>query len=295
MYGWRARLGFIYPGPGKRDDDFVRMAPAGVSVHFSRVFYTGQDTVSNISDLGHLGHLVEAARLLAAAEPSCISWVDTSGSFVFGIEGDRAQVDAIRRATGIPATTTSSATLAAFRALGVDTVAVASPYIAEVNDQLVAFMEPNGVHVARLRSLEIQAAREVSRTSLETVYALGRAAYAPDAQALFIPCTDFAPLAVIEPLERDLGIPVVLANHATMWHALRLSGIRDRVEGFGQLLTCDIDRAGKPSGEADLSRRKACLIPRRQTGPARVRPGSATAPPPATRTCRSGSSLPGIA
>ena len=255
MYGWRARLGFIYPDTGKHDHDFFRMAPDGVSVHFTRVAYSGQDSVADISVLGEMEHLVEAAHRLTALEPSCISWVDTSGSFVFGTEGDQAQVEALRQATGVPATTTSSATLAALRALEAETIAVASPYIAEVNDKLTAFMESNGVHVARLRALEIQAAREVSRTSLETVYGLGRAAFTPDAQALFIPCTDFAPVEVIEPLERDLGIPVVLANQATMWHALRLAGITDCVSGFGHLFALDADTADECREDADVSRR----------------------------------------
>ena len=254
MYGWRARLGFIYPGPGKRDNDFVRMAPEGVSAHFTRVDYTGQDTVADISDLGDTGHLVEAARLLRPFEPACISWVDTSGSFVFGSAGDNVQVTAIEDATGVPATTTSSATLAAFRALGVDTVAVATPYIDEVNEKLLAFLEPNGVRVSRLRALGIQAAYHVSRASLEMVYGVARDAFSRDAQALFIPCTDFASLEVIEPLETDLEVPVVLANQATMWHALRLAGIRDSVPGFGHLLTLDVASADRRAEGAVGSR-----------------------------------------
>ena len=37
-------------------------------------------------------------------------------------------------------------------------------------------------------------------------------------------------------LERELGKPVIAINLATLWHALRVNGINDQVEGFGSLL-----------------------------------------------------------
>ena len=33
-----------------------------------------------------------------------------------------------------------------------------------------------------------------------------------------------------------LGKPVITSNTAAFWHSLRLSGMEDRIEGFGQLL-----------------------------------------------------------
>ena len=33
-----------------------------------------------------------------------------------------------------------------------------------------------------------------------------------------------------------LGKPLITSNTAAFWHSLRLSGIEDRMEGFGQLL-----------------------------------------------------------
>ena len=247
MYGWRARLGFIYPDSGKRDLDFTRMAPAGVSAHFTRVTFGGQGTLAEIGAMSETSRLVAAAKLLAALEPSCISWADTSGSFMFGPRGDRAQVEAIRDATGIPASTTSTAALAAFQALGAGSIAVATPYLGEVNERLAAFMESNGIRIAHMQALELHSEREISRAAPETVYRLAREAVAgvlpgaglrtgagrPD--ALFVPCTDFGDIDLIDVLERDLGVPVVMANQATMWHALRVSGIADGVPGFGRL------------------------------------------------------------
>ena len=54
---------------------------------------------------------------------------------------------------------------------------------------------------------------------------LARRADGPGADGVFIACTALPTLPVIEPLEEDLGKPVITANQATMWETLRLSGV----------------------------------------------------------------------
>jgi maleate isomerase len=235
--GWRARIGLIYPSSGKRDTDFFRLAPPGVSVHIARVPFAGRGTLESIGAMSQTENLLAAARLLSDLRPSCISWADTSGSFMFGADGDAKQVEAIRAATSVPASTTSTACLSAFARLGVSRLVVASPYLSEVNDQLRAFFQAHGLTVVRLLSLELADEWDIHQTPRERVYALARKAYSSGAEGLFIPCTDFEAIDLIEVLEQDLGIPIVTANQATMWHALRLCGIQDRVPHFGALLT----------------------------------------------------------
>jgi maleate cis-trans isomerase len=53
---------------------------------------------------------------------------------------------------------------------------------------------------------------------------------------VFISCTGFAAIPIIEQLEADLGKPVVTSNQATFWAALRRAGLNDRVGGLGRLL-----------------------------------------------------------
>jgi maleate isomerase len=42
---------------------------------------------------------------------------------------------------------------------------------------------------------------------------------------------------VIADLERDIGRPVVTSNQVAAWHALRTMGVKDKLTGFGQLLS----------------------------------------------------------
>jgi maleate isomerase len=240
MTGSRARLGVIYPSSGLRDADFHRLVPAGVSAHVTRVAFRHEGTVEAIREMSSTERLVEAARLVAATEPSCITWADTSGSFLFGPDGDAEQIRAIEQATGVRASTTSTACLAAFRRLGARRIAVASPYLREVNVPLEEFLKAHDLEVLRLESLELRASREIARVPAPTLAALARRARHPEAQALFIPCTDFLDIDLVPDLERELSLPVVGANPATVWHALRIGGIRDAVAGFGTLMTLDL-------------------------------------------------------
>ena len=58
----------------------------------------------------------------------------------------------------------------------------------------------------------------------------------PEAEALFISCTAIRALDVVEKIENVIGKPVVTANQALIWQALRISGCSDSVEGYGNLL-----------------------------------------------------------
>ena len=69
---------------------------------------------------------------------------------------------------------------------------------------------------------------------------------------MFLSCTNVRTLEVIEPLERELGRPVVTSNQAGLWHALRLVGVDAAIPGYGRLLTlrlADASLAGRsPAG-----------------------------------------------
>jgi maleate isomerase len=66
-----------------------------------------------------------------------------------------------------------------------------------------------------------RAVREIDDSSVELILQVG---------------TNLAFARVAAEAERWLGKPVLAVNTCTYWHALRSSGIEDRIEGFGSLL-----------------------------------------------------------
>jgi maleate cis-trans isomerase len=56
------------------------------------------------------------------------------------------------------------------------------------------------------------------------------------ADGVLISCGGLRTFEVIETLERDLGLPVVTSNQAALWAGLRMTNVKDPVQGYGRLL-----------------------------------------------------------
>lgn len=244
--GWRARIGIIFPNDGDSDDDYLKMIPPGVTVHISRneAPWT-DDVIQSVKAQLEEGFIEAAAKLLTPIRPDSVGYGCSSGSFVGGAGYDQKIISVIEKVTGSPATTGSTASIGALKALGIGRVAIATPYEEARNEILAEFMEGNGFEVVNLKGLRLP---EDIRSYLPSLgltlssmldprmaYRLGKEADAPRAEGVLIACTSFRTAEMIEPLEQDLGKPVVTANQAVMWDALRLAGVCPRMEGLGKL------------------------------------------------------------
>lgn len=141
------RLGFLYPGYAAEDDYPLLALKAGpeISVH---VVHTsqGEDAhrVDALLDLGSHSRLLAGTKVLHDHAVAAVVWACTSGSFVYGWEGARQQVEAIAQATGVPASSTSFAFVDAARALGVSKVAIAATYPEDVSNYFRDFLAAGG-------------------------------------------------------------------------------------------------------------------------------------------------------
>ena len=54
-------------------------------------------------------------------------------------------------------------------------------------------------------------------------------------EGIFIAGNGLRSIGVIAPLEEDLGLPVLTANQAAFWYALRLAGVGAQVDEYGQV------------------------------------------------------------
>lgn len=234
MYGWRARIGLIIPSLNTTiEPEFNYLAPQGISVHVTRLLFekgTADDLEKMAEDTD------KAAHLLATACVDVIAYACTTGSLVKGLGWDREIIDVIERQTGIPATTTSTAAIQAFSELGVKRVAVATPYIQELNDKEKAFFEGHGVEVVNIEGLGYTTGEDLDREPPATAYKLARRVDRPAAECVFVSCTGFKSIEVLDVLERDIGKPVLCSNTVTLWAVLKRLGLKEPIAGFGEIL-----------------------------------------------------------
>jgi maleate cis-trans isomerase len=244
--GWRARIGLVYPDDSDSDDEYYGMVPAGCSVHVARNEAPwSEDMVTAVRAHLSEGYLQAATRLLVPVKPSAVAYACSSGSFVGGPGYHLEIVDEMTRITGVPATTATTAGEVALKTLGMTRISVVTPYERARNDILVGVLEAQGFQVQALETFNVwkpmlAAYQEVGLGLVdilgpELAYRLGRRADRPDSDAVLVACTSFKTGPMIEPLERDLGKPVVTANQAVMWHATRLAGVAAALPELGVL------------------------------------------------------------
>jgi len=162
-------------------------------------------------------------------------WACTSGSFVFGWDGATAQVDGVRAAADVPASSTSFAFVNAARHLGLRRVAVAATYPQDVADQFAAFLARVDIDVVSLSCKGIITAAEVGTLGRDDVLEFVAANDHADAEAVLVPDTALHTVAWLEDLEQRLGKPVLTANQVSVWEGLRLVGDTAPRPGLGAL------------------------------------------------------------
>lgn len=237
-YGTRAKLGIIVPPTNTVNEaEWMRMLPDGVTMHAMRMALHA-DTTSSEGKRRLYDDIRFATGELAKAHVDVVVYACTAGSMVQPLD---ALTDFMADVAKVPAVATAPALVHAARALGLQRVAVATPYHDALNEHEAHFLADNGIETVSMRGLGFGAGGaheyiQIARTPKEQVYAHCRATDVPGAQGMIISCTDFATLEALPRLEHELGKPVISSNLATFWLALRTAGITDRIGGFGRLL-----------------------------------------------------------
>ncbi len=230
-YGVRAKFGMMLPSVNTiAEPQMAAMLPEGVSLHVTRLRLRGSG-----EHLAMLDRLEEATGLLADACVDRLLFHCTAVSM-----WSPEIVDEIRRriasVTATPVVVTSDAVVHALRALDARKIVLITPYLAEINRREVRFLEHHGITVTRERGLGIDNGLGMAAIEPEQWLRESLALRDPSADAYFLSCTTIRSADVIEPLEHELGKPVITSNQVAIWRALRENGMTDRLRGFGRLL-----------------------------------------------------------
>lgn len=217
-------IGIVTPFDLVLDREYWRWLPEAASLYITRTHSVELPvSVEMAAAVSDAEVVARAARDLATADPEVVVYACTSGSFVHGLAGERRLREAMLAAGVRRAITTSGALLAALDALGVRRLAVGTPYDAEVSEKLSDFLREAGREVVASAYLGLTG--NIFRVRRETVLALALAADRPEAEAVFLSCTNLRTLDVLEEATQRLGKPVLSANQVTMWAALRAAGL----------------------------------------------------------------------
>jgi len=231
----RAKIGFVLLATEQTvQDDVIRLRPPGVGIHFTRAAIA--DSITNESLAAQAELLADcAATLLPDGSLDVVCYACTSGSLVIGEE--RVFAELKRGVPGAEATSLITGVIRALRQLDAKRIVVATPYLDEVNQREVDYLEQAGFEVISLCGLNLEKDSDMVRVAPEFIAEFALAQDRAEADAIFISCGALRTLEVIGEIETRAGKPAICSNQAMIWDCLRLAGIDDRIEGYGRLLS----------------------------------------------------------
>jgi arylmalonate decarboxylase len=233
-------LGLIFPVTRPVPPEGLAMYPSGVR------FITAGLELKTMTPEGYdavLGSIPAAAEKLAAQGASAVVLMGTSLSFYKGAAFNQRLTETLKKATGLPATTMSTAVIEGLKAVGAKRVVAATAYDSEVNRRLQAFLTESGFGVLGVKGLGIEKVEDIGRVTQDGLlkFCAGVRATQPEANAILVSCGGLRTLEILAPLEQQCRIPAVSSTPHALWAGVRLLGLSGRAPGFGTLLSKTIE------------------------------------------------------
>ncbi|UBM07310.1 aspartate/glutamate racemase family protein [Cupriavidus metallidurans] len=232
------RLGMLTPSSNTALEPITSAMVSGlpnVSAHFSRFTVTEISLRDQALGQFDLEKILAAARLLADARVDVIAWNGTSSGWL-GFDKDEALCRQITEATGIPATTSVLALNEILEKTGARRFGLATPYLHDVQERIVANYQRSGFDCSAERHLGLHVNYSFAEVDEDTVRKMVRELAAEKPQAITTFCTNLHAAHLVEALEAETGIPVYDTIATVVWKSLRLAGVDTRaLQGWGRL------------------------------------------------------------
>ncbi|PXX99419.1 maleate cis-trans isomerase family protein [Halomonas sp. LBP4] len=222
-------LGILLPEDGPTDYEWYALGPAGASaggdlpgIEVGKIPSDGHHEPAALTALGAVDRLAPVGEALVhQAGAQAVVWACTSGSFIGGLAGARAQAEGLETALGVPVTSTALAFLEALSALGHRRVDLLSPYPQEVTRRLVHFLGEGGVAVGHLEVLDCPYAADSHRVDIAEAVRTFCREHRDSEVPLLVPDTAVNTLQWLDTLNRQAGRVVLTANQVSLWAGLK--------------------------------------------------------------------------
>lgn len=230
------RLGMIYPPAGRG------IPEEGVAMYGERLEYLieglGLETMTPEGYEAVLDKIGPAAERLAAGGAEAVMLMGTSLSFFKGEAFNQQLIERIHTASGLPASSMSTAVIEGLKHFGAERVVAATAYNDEVNSRLRSFLQEHGFEVLLVKGLGIEAVEDIFSVTQPQLIEFGSeiVASANGADALLVSCGGLRTLEILEPLETRTHIPAVSSMPHALYAGAKLLGMDAHVDGYGRLL-----------------------------------------------------------
>lgn len=237
MSSWRARIGKVSPSRGDNYIyEFYQIAPKNILLttiattvkklepdNFSRAFKAYEEAALTVAKEGAQTLIFGGGPVFVNQEPG----------------SEAALCSSVKKATSLSVITEFSSAADASRALGVKRLGIISPYREKLNGLIQACFQEQGFQVPLIRGLGIERNIDIGNLPEDAAFNLTMTAFreGPEVDGFYITCPRWRTAASIAALEKETGKSVVTTVQSNIWSAFKDLGIRDRISGYGALLS----------------------------------------------------------
>lgn len=242
--GHRAKFGVLAPSTNTSvQPEFDAMRPWGVTNHHSRLIIPDSKVTDDRSFLRMMDDiraaLFPALEAVMSCHPDFVVLGMSAETFWDGLEGSKKlqrKLDSVAKCGVVMGSDACQAALRAY-GRGIKRLGVITPYMPVGDRQVRRFFTECGFTVVNLLGLKCKSpvliAHESKKTLRDAINRVNRG----KVDAIVQVGTNLAMAEVAAMAEFWLDKPVIAINTATYWYALRQYGIKDKVQGWGSLLS----------------------------------------------------------
>jgi maleate cis-trans isomerase len=239
LKGWRAEVGMLAPW-GKMYREWEVFAPEGIRFSHALLGLI-HTTPEGLKEMANQIE-IEAKKLNIGCKCDLICLGCTSGSFIGGPGYDQMLIERIEKASGSPATTTTTCVLELFKDMGIKKMVLVGPYTDLVFEEELKFFNSHGFNIIYIKGSGLGYVEQPDMfnymmdpySSYKLVKAGAKAV--PDADCVFLTCMASPLLGIADMLEEEVGKPVISSPSATLYGILKKLGIPDPVVHYGEAL-----------------------------------------------------------
>tara|TARA_Y100000590_G_scaffold450900_1_gene591316 strand:+ start:1501 stop:2247 length:747 start_codon:yes stop_codon:yes gene_type:complete len=174
-------------------------------------------------------------NILPNQKIDCVVYGCTSGTIAAGYNSIEKKVKLAKPEAKL--TTPSTAAVRALKKLNIKKIAIFTPYIKDLNNEVIEFFNKENFIVTSNSYFDIKNDIDIGKVDPEYLFETLSHMDLKDADALFISCTALPAMSIIDKLEKKLNKFVLSSNQALIWDTLESIGQNNSIKGFGKLFS----------------------------------------------------------
>ena len=242
--GWRGKFGVITPSTNTVvQPEYEGVCPPGVTTHIGRM-HIPDDPLSSDEDFDELIRRIDVAledavrRVMTCKPDYFVLGISSESIWGGGLEKAQEIVQRMKPLlNGIEVSQAADALPAALKAFGVKKkISVVTPYFSVAEPHIQQFAADIGYDIVKTHHMSCKSPTLIAHTAEEECWDALQMVDSEEVEAIIQFGANLPFAIVAAEAEKRLKKPIIAVNIATIWHALRSFGIKDRIYGYGRIL-----------------------------------------------------------